>query len=1650
MSKHHAARLTINTVHHFHDYTLLETLSENRIVTVFRAAKDGVTCRLAVLKTQSLGPTERVRLQQSIKGLINVDIAGILAVRETIEFNGQQGIVYEDFDGVCLKEVLATGALDLGTFWNLAVSLAQGLGHLHDGNRTHMDVRPHNILVNTALDRVKIVSFGIASLLDYEQGALYEQEMIHDILPYMSPEQTGRMNRKLDFRTDMYSLGVTLYEMLTGSPPFTGNDPLEIIHSHLARQPITGSGKESGLPGVLVAILTKLLAKTAEERYQNCFGLLADLQECQRQWRVQGRVEPFAISRQDISVKFNIPQKLFGRDQELTQLLESFERTADGSCSLMLVAGRPGIGKSALINEIHRPILARRGYFIAGKYDQFRRDVPYSSIIQAFHGLAKQLLSETAERLAAWKERILEAVGVNARIVIDLMPAFGHIIGEQPEVPELGAKEARNRFNNVLVDFIRVFSRQNQPLVIFLDDLQWADPASFELLEQLLLRPDNRFLFIIGAYRDNEVGAAHPLQTLIENVRSTGQNLERISLDSLHVEDVNIFIAEFLRCDPVVSFSLANLVHKKTSGNPFFINQFMKTLYDQQHLRFDVQKGWSWDSGAFESLRVTENVVDLLAEKITGLPEKTRQVLQVCAGIGNRFDLEGLATTLEWPLEETLAQITLAMGEGLIGLANNTYEFHHDRIQEAAYSLIPEKQKTALHLKIGRLALTTTPADELPDKLFYIVNHLNTGSALITEQGEKTALAQLNLTAGKKAKASAAYSTAAHLLGMGIELLPAAPWEIEYPLTFALYFESAEAEYICGDLVTSLDRFDTILDLARSKSEKIQVYIKKIVIFTTQGKPADAVQTGIEGARILGLRVPVKPGILPMVVALLRTKTRLGRRRIEKLDQLPLASDPEKEALQHLLWNMGHAAFFVDRNLFAWIMATVARLSVEHGISSGSPHAFIAYGIILGPGMGNYRDAYSLATTSVKLAEKFDDDRLLAPVYFYYGALIRHWTQPARESIELLTDSCRKGISMGDFTHAGYSVINRLTIRLVTGEKLPLILAEAEEYHAFIKRTNYLEIEDIFLVIRQTVLALLGRTKGKTSLSDDTVDEEDFVRAMLSRALQTPIHWYYIFKAELLYLFGEYREASRLLARSAAMLDVSLGHIQIGDHHFFHALVLAALHDHSPATEQKKYRRQLKKCRKALAGLTSTCAANSQHKLLLVDAEIHRINGRYEAGLSLYEKAIEIAADQGFFRDAGIAGGCAARFHLARGRKRLSAFFQRQAGYFFREWGATALTEEYALSSSQYPPGDVLPSPAIQQNGPDGSAAVFDLKALRKSLKAIAEEKIHSRMIEKTIRTAIEFAGAQRGVLLLHREIPDSREHGEFTIEAEGSVDSSEVTILQSIPMEKSSGLCHAVVNYVVRTGESLVIHDARMAQDSLPHLESDGYITANRIRSIFCLPIRAGVEGAVQLIGILYLENNRASHTFSETRNETLEIICMAAAGRLELSRKAATDPLTGLYNRGYFQSMLLQEVRLCLRQKRHLSLIMVDIDHFKKFNDTWGHQAGDLVLQTVAKAIVASCRLSDIVARFGGEEMVIILPETAPDAAMEVAERVRQGVENHLIEQSGNTLRVTASLGVSGLSDRVKDSNGLIKMADMALYKAKDAGRNQVMGDW
>jgi predicted ATPase/GAF domain-containing protein len=1385
---------------------------------------------------------------------------------DLVRERGRIMLVLNDPGAEPLHRLLGT-PMELSRFLRLAQALAAALRGLHERGLIHKDINPANVLVKGSTSEVWLTGFGVTSRLPRERQALSPPELIAGTLPYMAPEQTGRMNRSIDSRSDLYSLGVTFYQMLTGALPFTATDPMEWVHCHIARAPVPPRERHGSIPAPISELVMKLLAKTAEERYQTAAGVEHDLRRCLTEWERRGGIDEFPLAEHDVLDRLLIPEKLYGRTREVAALLNSFHQVvATGIPELILVSGYSGIGKSSVVNELHKVLVPSRGLFASGKFDQYKRDIPYDTVAQAFQGLVQQILSKSEAELRTWRNAFREALGTNGLLITDLIPEMELVIGKQPPVADLPPQDAQRRFRAMLRQFIGVFMRPEHPLTLFFDDLQWLDAATLDLLEDLLAQGDIRHLLLIGAYRDNEVDAAHPLTRKLDAIRRTGAKVQDIVLAPLTHDDLEQLISDSLRCETKPANQLVRLVHEKTGGNPFFAIRFLHALADEALLIFDhADTRWVCDLNRIRDKRYTDNVVDLMVGKLDRLPTKTQVALHQLACVGSSAEFTFLETVFQTSQEELHESLWEAVRSGLMHRSENSYAFQHDRIREAAYSLISLDARADVHLRIGRVLLARTPPDKREDSIFEIVNQLNRGAELITSEDEHLQLAELNLAAGKRAKASTAYASALNYFVAGQALLTTDCWERRHDLIFQLELHRTECEFLTGEVTQAVERMEmlrsrasNIIDLATATCLGMDVYMTLYQIDRT-------VAIGLDYLHRLAIDWPLDPTEEEVRSEYEAICSQFGGRRIEGMMELPLMSDPASIATLDVLTKLATPAIFMSTNLYALVICAAVRLSIERGNTDGSCLNYVWFSNIVGHRFSDYENAFRFGQLGYELIEKRGLRRFQAPTYVTFATGVMPWMKDLSACCDIARQGVEIANKIGDLTYEAFGRATLNSLLIARGDPLTAIESEAENGLNFALNAKFVLVTYMIRPQLGLVRTLRGLTTTFGSLDHREFEEIGFERHLASHpAMATAECWYWIRKQQARFLAGDFASSIEASSR-ARLLLVKSPTFEVAEYEFYSALARAACCDSAMADQSREHFDALKAHHERLEIWAEHCPENFEDRAALVGAEIARLEARALDAERLYQQAIRSARANGFVHNEALACETTARFYAARGFEDIAEMYRVKARDGYGRWGADGKVRQLEARYPQL----ALADRRGEKGEPTTPVQQLDVAAVVKASQALSSEMLLPRLIERLMTIALQNAGADRGLLIL-------ADQNEYRIEAEARTEGEGIVLQFGSTADTAAP--ETIIRYVVRTQENVILDDA--AKQNL--FSEDPYLGSRQPRSILCVPlIRQGV-----LDGLLYLENTFVSHAFTPERAKLLEILASQAAISLENTR--------------------------------------------------------------------------------------------------------------------------------------------------------------------
>lgn len=1475
------------------DYNILEVIREGKSSIIYRAVRssDNLPVILKTLRQHHPLPRDILKYKQEYrisKALENLSCINV--IYDFIKYDKGLITIYEDSGGMFLDNLMKAGSLSFEQSLKIAIGICSGLGEIHARNILYRNLIPCNIMVKMEPWDIRLVNFSLASYFSEDSQSSASFEKLDSSLAYVSPEQTGRINRPVDYRSDYYSLGVILYELFTGRLPFESDDPLELVHSHVARRPGSPVDLKSGIPSSLSEIIMKLISKGAEERYQSSYGIRADLELCLQRLGRLGADKTFKLGLLDIPERFAIPRRLYGRDNELGKLGESFELVASGGKRLTLVAGHAGIGKTSLVDQFYKNITSQKGYFASGKFDQLHRNIPHGSVITPFRGLIKQILTEPQDVLTEWKSKFLGALGVNCRVIMDFIPDIELIVGPQPAVPELEPTEAQSRFRIVFQEFVRVFCRPETPLLIFLDDLQWADLSSLKMLELIMVDPEIRYLYLIASFRDEEVDSSHPLMITLEAIQKTGIIPEILKLESLRLDDICRLLSDTLKRRSETVVDLAHLVDGKTGGNPFFLKEFLRSLHETGLLQYDTSSGrWEWDFEKIRKQNITDNVATLMASRIQKLPLFVRELLTHAACLGTQFGTRKLARILDADPIRVVDAMGIAVIEGLIipvedssrftdtrfpddpNVIEYNYRFSHDKIQAAALSILEDSDRLIVHEKIGKILLSLTPADQIEGAIFDIVNQLNLAIGNISLDDDRFRLAKMNLGAGLKAKLSSAYELALDYFRVGLKLIGEHGWNTDYDLTLDLHVEAVESAYLISRFDEMQSLSSKVLDKGRSLLDKVKVFQVRIQACIAQNNRVEAVKTALPVLAMLDMTFPERPTKIRVIADLFQIRFLLSMSGPNILSKLPEMTDPNKLAAIRIMVTVLPAAYTVTPNLFPVLIFRMIRLTLKYGVAQQSAIAFSAYGLIMCSGINDVHSGYLYSEMALAHVKRFDIKEAFTRVNFIFNSFVRIRREPLRSGLQPLRDGYHSGMEVGDLEYAALSGAFYCTQGYAAGKELQELERELGIFDKAIANLNQQTTHYLAQLYHQAILNLIGDSEDSLKLVGQAFDEDLVLPSMFRLNERAIILATHIHKLILAYLFGCYEEALRNAEVVERYLDGAQGTVLVPLAAFYGSLARLALLDHSTSDMKKKFSSIISRNQSILKKWSNDAPMNYLNKYHLVEAELSRANGKMYKALDHYEMAVNLAKSNELLHEEALALERTAFFYESVGKMINARAYLVEARYCYLRWGAMEKVRRMEKDHSNlldmnYMTKQVFGRSEGDSDRRDGKS--LDVVAVVKASQALSGEIVLKELLTRLMSLVIEIAGAEKGFLI----IP---ENDLLLVCAKADTFSSAEFLDKPFSMDEIQGVSNSIINYVARVKEPIIIHDAR--GESI--FSQDSYVREHDPRSICCIPImRSG-----RLSALLYLENNQTIGAFTEQRVEMLKVMSAQAAISIE-----------------------------------------------------------------------------------------------------------------------------------------------------------------------
>lgn len=1472
------------------NYLMNDRIYEDKDIEVYRGSRvsDGLPVVFKLLKIDYPTPTQLAHIEHEYEILSTLNGDGTVELYDLIKYKNSLAIVLEDFGPRSLHDLLTHSSLHLDEALNIAILLTECLEKIHQHHIIHKDINPGNILWDPLIPEVKIIDFSIAITLLKENTSAISADVLEGTLAYLSPEQTGRMNRDVDYRSDYYSLGVTFYQMFTGELPFQSIDPMELVHAHIAVLPKPLHELNPDIPPVLSSIVLKLMAKTAEDRYQSMHGLRDDLKRCASLLKEKGTIDDFPLGQHDRSSVFEIPEKLYGREQQLNELIDVLNQVApENPAQLVLISGHSGIGKSALVHELDKSIVNKRGYFISGKFDLLQKSIPYTAFIQAFEQLIRQLLSENEAVIDEWRTAIQQAVGVHGKVVTDFLPSLKLIIGTQPDVVELNAPETQNRFNSVFQSFIMALVNRDKPIIIFLDDLQWTDMASLNLIKYLLTQTKQCSLLMIGAYRNNEIGPDHPLTLTLELIKRTDVVSRQVMLAPLELKHVHQLLVDTLYQDDKALWQLAAVCFQKTQGHPFFLHQFLKEIHNGGLIYFNNREGvWHYSIDKISKKESTGNVVDFMAQKIQKLSPDTQMILKYASCLGNPFELRTLADMIGRTPKDVSTQLWESLQEELIVPmhmsykyvsddinANTMYRFFHDKIQQAVYSLVPESEKKELHLKIGRLFLQQLSDENKSYNLFDIVSQLNMGIELIDDKAEKLRLAQLNYEAGIRAKNSVANAIARTYLQTGIGLVDETIWATNHGLALNLYTEAAEVANLCENDDESQKLCDIVLSHTTSILEQLPVYKLKIFIYFSKGDLDLAGQLVTETLNKLGVTLPKKVNKFHLWVMLTRVKFALLGKSDKTLLNLPDMTDPYRLAISDFIGLSRQLILVYNTKLFYLQILYLLLMTIRHGYNKNAPISFGGYALILCM-QGHVDEACKIGELVLKFLERdaaSGGNRTAAEMLVQH--YIKHWKEPLRNAIPAYLNIYMNATQVNNLEIAGSSILAMYYRYYISGFNLNKIneIMDSFSPNTSSKVLSHGTFNLFIVLIKQAIENLTTQVADPCRLDGNFCSEHAFFYDIKNTDNAFRIFHFHVITMQLCYIFNNYDTAFEhdLIARQLAQSFPPIPFLSV--YKAYDSLIRLALWEKSSLLQKMRHLIAIRANQKYLARAIKHCPANYSDQYFLIKAELARVLGRSAKAALYYDKAIELAKEHEFLQNQAMANELAARFYLAQGKEKIAQLYLIDAHYTYLSWGATTKAHQLKDKYRFYLHKNRESEPTLSNDQSmvttqANTSSILDLNSAIKASQTIAREFILEDLLTKSMQIMIENAGAQKGYLLLETG-------GKWAIEA--ALVNDHITILKSLPLRL---VPKSVIQYVIRSKEYVLLDDAR--QSSIYAL--DPYIRKVQPKSMLCLPLL----NKGHLSGILYLENNLTSGVFTKKRLTMLNLLAAQMIISIDIAR--------------------------------------------------------------------------------------------------------------------------------------------------------------------
>jgi len=1558
---------------------------------------------------------------------------------ELFKHDDQYVLARKYIEGITLGDWMDGHGRTLDEKIGIAVRIVKSLGEIHDQKLIHKDLNPSNVIVNDDTQSVYIIDFDLSSHLDFKSYFLGNPQKLEGTLPYISPEQTGRMNRSVDYRSDFYSLGILLYELFTDNLPFGKDDPLEIIHGHLSKKPAPLATYLPQIPPVIDAIVQKLLNKNAEDRYQSTHCLLVDLETCASNLANFKTIDFFEIGALDRPLYFQIPEKLYGRAPQTELLIKAFNLCTKGRKLLVTLGGYAGIGKSTLVYDIHIPIALKSGFFIDGKYEQIQRNTPYLAWKQAFNKFVEIILTEDNDTLEYWKKRITNALGASIGVITELIPMVEKIIGRQ-EIPDyLSAMEDMNRFNYALRQFVKAISTPEHPLVIFLDDLQWADAASLDLLRVVMTEPGLGHLLIITAFRSNEITDAHPFSSCIRELEKEwkkvnetdtsaayapdGELIMPLTLHNLDVSDILKLVNDTFKIHSAETIQLAELIETKTKGNPFFIHTFLESLYEDNLIRLVQDKNdliWKFDFDKIGQLFVSDSVSELMAHQLGKFPDNTRKALKNAACLGFRFHLRDLSHVSDLSMDIVESELWPAIASGYIIPVNSNYKyipgsnlnegysmefkFAHDRIRQTLYDSISDKERIEIHHSSAMILLRQVNLADPSERIFDVAGHLNKAGELVKDN---ELLRQINFLAGKKAKTNAAYESAYEYFIATISYSEKNAWENSYATHLRLHIETAECAFLTSQDAETDRWVAIILNNAKSAIDYAKGMEIKVEYFFFQQMFQQSLDCGLDALKRMGMELPPNPTKINVIKELIITKWKTRNVNPESVLNLKEIKDQNLIPILRMMTLLSSPVFFLNTNLFVIIVLRVTQITLLKGISSYGLFALTCYAYILytngeiEKGLKYYQICWTLlkrkSLSEYKVRSTFN-------LLFFIG----HSPNSVFDTLKPFISTYQQSVESGDIKYTGFLGNAYTTNAFIVGwdlDDLKLDLRRMLQYNIQTKNITSQSFSEIYL---QYVACLQGDATNPSKLDGIHFKSDEKVRGFYNQNIESLIFNYHLFQSQLAFLFDDYEDAvthgKNMLGYTKAQNGTAQGNIVFFlDCCFNFQLGLEKKEERKPIIRRLKG--HLGKIRK----IAEISTIDYAHKKILVKAFISAQEENTNEAMRLFHSGIEMIDPKTNAYFKAVALSLYARYCLYLGLTDLAVITAKKSAVVFNSFGARGVADHIKEKYAHLGPWQIEASNIDVQSSTAGSSNKegIDIFSVIKGSQVISEELELNLLIRKLLLLMVENAGAERGVLVLEKET-------EFRMVAEAD-NNGNVKPLKDEPYQKFEAASNAVMNYVIRTGNPVILDQAHLNG----RFVMDTYIQQQQIRSLLCMKI----THKNNLIGILYLENNLMTGAFTPNRIEILNILATQAAISIENAKyyKQIND-LNIAYERFVPQSFLNQldrksiiDIRLGDQSSKKMSVMFADIRGFTSLSERKNPDEIFTLLNEIWGIInpLIDCH-GGIIDKYIGDAIMALFP-TSPQQALKSAVEIQNTILKFNTDRKSSGEFISMGMGVN-----------------------------------